>query len=276
MVKVGGAVLEDTSGVERPVGGVDGDGDRLSTEGGGELTAVSGGDVVEGGNVVSATVELAGLVTAGIRVFGGGGDAVLDDVLEGVVHPTTVASLVAEAARAVDQLLLGKVVLSLAVDSLVGLNLGVGGEGPARSARSLVLNGGDVTLGNPVDGGSGGGLSLGLFDVSGLNVEGEVGGGELFGGQVHELVGGHDVGLFGVSVVGLDHLEVLLEDHHSEAIVFGVSVLLAVDLFPGLELLDDVLGDTSLLESHHVLTLEEGEGTGQQGDGGEGVQNFHF
>jgi hypothetical protein len=139
---------------------------------------------------VEAALALDGLVGVGGL---GVNTVVLDDVLESLVHQTTVAgederrrrtkarhkpAIVTLGTRAVNEVLLrerdevssGKAVLSLE---------GAGGrEGPARAALSLVLDRGDDTLGAPVDLGGeganiggggglgdGGGVVLGNLEV---------------------------------------------------------------------------------------------------------------
>jgi len=43
VVKVGSTVSEDTTGIEGPVGGINGDGNGSTTEGGDDLVTVTGG-----------------------------------------------------------------------------------------------------------------------------------------------------------------------------------------------------------------------------------------
>jgi len=158
MVEVGSTVSEHTSGIEGPVGGINGDGNGSSTEGIDDLVTVSGstsGSVSL--NVVRSTLNLTGTILGGVSVRSLIGDTVLRDVLEGVVHPTTIASLVSEGSGTINELLLGEGGGTGALDSLQGLDGSDGGEGPARTARSLVLHSGHLTGGNPVDGGVGGG-----------------------------------------------------------------------------------------------------------------------
>jgi len=109
----------------------------------------------------------------------------------------------------------------------------------------LVLDGGN--LGAPIDGVGDGEVLINdhFLDVGGLVflVNGEVGGDELLGGQVHELVGGHGVGFSLSGVVGLDHFVVSVEDGHSVLfVVVGVVELSVLD-FPGGEGLEDFFGE---------------------------------
>lgn len=93
MVEAGGAVAEDSALVWGPVGGIDGDGDGAASQGVGQGSASSvvgvAGDLEGAG--VGGAASLNGLVWVG----GLGGDSVVLDVFEGVVHKTTVAGLVA-------------------------------------------------------------------------------------------------------------------------------------------------------------------------------------
>jgi hypothetical protein len=129
-------------------------------------------------------------------------------------------------------------------ESLGGLELGGGfdgsggGEGPARSALSLVLDGGNVTLFKPVDGR--GGRSRVNVDVAGEDVvgsveESEVLSLEFFVGGDHELVDSEGVG--GVSRVALDGVQVLGEHGHSVLFFLGGGHLDVVFTAPFLELL---------------------------------------
>lgn len=95
----------------------------------GDISVSSEGRTNVGG-VVSA-LSLDGLIgVAGLSV----NSTVLDDVLEGIVHQTTIASIVSIAGGAVHQVLLGegdKVSSGNLVDTLSGSS---GGEGPAVTA----------------------------------------------------------------------------------------------------------------------------------------------
>lgn len=76
---------------------------------------------------------------------------VFDDVLEGIVHQTSSTTIVSLAGGAVDEVLLGEgnqVSFSEEPGTFHGSG---GGEGPARSALTLILNWGDSSLGSPVD-----------------------------------------------------------------------------------------------------------------------------
>ena len=73
-------------------------------------------------------------------------NSVLLDVLEGVVHKTTIAAHVSvDASSAVNELLLGVGVESTSGKELSTLDGTGGGESPARTALALVLDGGNGT-----------------------------------------------------------------------------------------------------------------------------------
>lgn len=93
-----------------------------------------------------------------------------------------------------------------------------GGEGPAGTALALVFNGGDGTLGSPIDGSGDGSVDGGVLS-DGLGGETIVEFLELSGGEVHESVEIHIVGSLGVGHVLLDLLVVGVEDGHSVVLI---------------------------------------------------------
>ena len=110
-------------------------------------------DVGESGDVVSGlNVSLAASVLSGVSVVGLWGDSVFDDVLEGKIHKSSVASFVSVfSSGAINELLLweaGEGSVSLEDSSF---DWSGGWEGPAWSAWSLVLDWGDCSLGGPID-----------------------------------------------------------------------------------------------------------------------------
>jgi len=141
--------------LERVVRSIDGDGDGSDgARGNQERGFVSGLDSVvslHGGSNVGG-VELARSVLRNVGVRGFRVDTVVgDDVLEGIDHETSVASLVSERSRAVHQVLLRKTDEGLSSLKNVGSFERSGGrERPARSALSLVLDSGDGVLLSPV------------------------------------------------------------------------------------------------------------------------------
>lgn len=131
MIQTVRAVREDTRAVQLPVVGIDGDGDGLLDDSGGQLVNVTLGDIGEATDLEGATSSGAGSVNSGvgIRVFGG--DTVGLDIGETVIHQSTVAALVALRGGAIDQLLLGEGLQSLAGQEGQTFQRSSGGEGPA-------------------------------------------------------------------------------------------------------------------------------------------------
>jgi len=131
VVEVGGAVGEDSLAVELPLFGVNGDGDGGNVNGGGELVNISGGDVNEGGDLRFSLGDLALLVNGlvGILVFGG--DSVINDELETIVHKSSVATLVAVLGGAINELLFREGEGSLSGNGEGGFEGTGGGECPA-------------------------------------------------------------------------------------------------------------------------------------------------
>ncbi len=195
---------QHTGGIELEAGlvGLNGNRHGLLGDGGAESIGVLLGHIVVAGDGGGGGARrgLARTVSSLVRVcLLSAQTTVVDDVLEGVVHQATVAALVAVAAGAVHQLLLGE------RHQLAGLDLGDtldragGGESPAGSALTLVLDGGHGALGHPVDGGG----EVGRLDtqqrgvnrvdaLAGSTPSTDVSGGELLAGKVGEAV--HSLG----------------------------------------------------------------------------------
>jgi len=89
---------------------------------------------------------LAGLVSGNIGVVALRADTIGGDPSEGVVHQTAIASLVARAASAVNQHLFREGRQLLVLDEHGTLERAGSGESPARSALTLILDGGDGAL----------------------------------------------------------------------------------------------------------------------------------
>jgi hypothetical protein len=174
---------------------------------------------------VPAGAEFGGVWVGGLSL-----NAVLLNVLEGVVGPSSVASVVAELAGAVEELLLGEGDQLAIDDELGALESTGGGEGPAGAALTLVLDTGDGALGNPVNGISVAG-NLNNLLIRFLNVHGKKSGvelEELLGGQIGEAIGSEPVGVLG-GVGLLDVLHVGVEYTNSE-FLFGGGVVGLVPL----------------------------------------------
>ena len=162
--------VHDSAGVGGPLGGIDGNGHgAVLLEGGDDGIGVlsagletlalvlgvspvgdgSSGEGGEGGGAGSGDSLSRGVGVVGLGAHAAGGL----DVLEGVGGKSSVAALVDGVAG--DELLggeLGEGVSGNGPGSLDGLG---GGEGPARSALLLVLDGGELALVVPVEGAGG-------------------------------------------------------------------------------------------------------------------------
>eukprot|EP00757_Euglenozoa_sp_SAG-D1_P019788 gene19788-biopygen818 len=167
-----------------PGGGIDGDGNRSAGLKVGEHLGLAVGDVLvsgdDGSNGVSGGGAGGHLPQSGDIGVGGLSLAlsasVGDDPVEGVVHESSLASVVDGVAG--HKHLLGDGNEGVSGKEPLSLDVSGGGEGPAGSALPLVLDVGDGTLGSPVDGvggqlvllvevSRGGGVSLG---VEGLGI----------------------------------------------------------------------------------------------------------
>jgi len=224
---------QNTSGVELEDGlvGLDGDGDGSDVGGGEESGLIAGRDInILGDGDTGLGDGLAGSIGGGVGIGGLSGESLLGDgVLEGVVHQTTRAPVVSVGLRAVNQLLLGEGDEASLGDEPSSFHGTGGGERPARTALSLVLDGGDGTLGDPVDrSGQDDVVSVGEVSRAGeIASDGLVAGEglELLSAHVGKLVDSHGPGS-SLGVVGVDGVDILLEDVESgEEIV--VVVLLA-------------------------------------------------
>jgi len=159
VVAAGGG--EDTTRVELEGGlvGLNGDRDGAILDEGREVVLVARRVVDIRANRGDRRAGLASSLDTLVRVRRFGADAVLDDVLEGIVHETAIASLVAIGRGAVHELLLRERDQGAGRDGVGALDGASGGEGPARAALTLVLDGGNGVLGAPVqrgrDGASG-------------------------------------------------------------------------------------------------------------------------
>lgn len=124
--------------------GVDGDGDwSLGSDGDLQLLLVSLRQVnvslVVSSNSLLVEVALHVTSLVGVRVLGVD-SVVVADVLEGLVHESSVASMVSVLGGAVDEVLLGERDELSELTGVLSLEGSGGREGPAGSAHSLVLD----------------------------------------------------------------------------------------------------------------------------------------
>jgi len=126
---------DDTTGVslEGELVGLNGNGDWSDGEGGLKLVWGSWGHIDESGNLTLGlrSIISAGALVSGVWVSGLELDSLGLNVLEGVVHKTTIAAHVSVAAGAVNELLLRVGLQVSGGDELGTLDGSGGGESPA-------------------------------------------------------------------------------------------------------------------------------------------------
>lgn len=259
---------DDTATIELPGRLVSFNGNRDGLLDGGRKNLGEGllGDTLVSAGVGSDELDVVGdsarlLVSlVGVELLEGHAGSVGID--HGDIRPAAIATVA--RLGTVDQLLLREGQQDVLGDLVETLKGAGGGESPAGAAVTLVLDGGDGTLGSPVEGLGGGGgeggavngggavlISLdvgGLVHASGLLLE-------FLTGEVSELVDLHGEGLGGVGVVGEDGSVVGGEDGSSQdllgggvfLVVFGLPVSPEVVNVSLAHLGDDVLvnDDTS-------------------------------
>jgi len=244
--------------LERGVRSINGNGDRLKSNSVQKSVLRSRSNIGVGGeggtNVVP--VESAGVGSSGgvrVRSFGVN-TSVLDDVLESLIHETTVASLVSFGGGAVDEVLLGEgdeVLGGQEVGTFSGTS---GRERPARSALSLVLDVGDGTVLSPIPRGRDRHIDIDFSNS--LDVLGDVHAaspsGELLSGLVGEFIDSNgEASSLGVKSVN----EVIVVSEDGESVLgFGERLVhFAIVSLP-------------LVEGFSVFTFGEGKSTGKEGD----------
>jgi hypothetical protein len=144
VVSRGGAgAREDTGfvGLEAIAGGVDSDSNGLTIDSGHHGGVVSRyGGVSLGVNFTISRFVLASTVNTSVRVGGFELGRLSLEVLEGLVSPATVATVAVGVA--INLLLGGELQESTGLDAVTGLGGLSGSERPARTALSLILDGG--------------------------------------------------------------------------------------------------------------------------------------
>jgi len=222
VVELGAAsILEHTRLVELKLGlvSLNGDADGLLGDSGNQLSLVVLGNIGIRGNGHSVVSSLGSLASVGASggvgvVRLGGESSVGDGVGEGVVHKTTLAAVVALGDRAVNKLLLREGNKVASGNGVGTLDRSSRGERPARTALSLVLDGGDGIVVTPVNSA---GIDLGEGDLIARagGVHGaKVSSSPLLTRHVSELVDAQVIGvdtLGKLGVVLVDELNVLGE-----------------------------------------------------------------
>jgi len=118
---------------------------------------------------------LASTIDTLVRIRGFRADAVGNDVLKGIIHQPTIASLVTIRGGAIHELLLREGHQGASGDLVSTFHGASGGESPAGPALTLVLDGGDGSLGAPVERGGNIGDGFGGAEVLGSDVFADTG-----------------------------------------------------------------------------------------------------
>jgi len=155
--------VENTSSVVLPWLSIAADGERHGFERLVHRVLVSrDGDDLANVNSRAASVGSTTSITSSVRVAAVGVEAVSLNPAESFTRVSSVASSIRSIA--INNLLRRSIGDSTSGNEIRGFGFLNGGEGPARTALSLVLDWGGLTSGNPVDGTSWG-LQLGLRGV---------------------------------------------------------------------------------------------------------------
>jgi len=118
-----------------------------------KLSWVVGWDIIVWGNSNNTfwLLVVAWTVLSSVGIVAFGFELVLFDVLEGIVHKTTITTIVTEWAWAINELLFWEWDKITSLDGASTFNGTSGGEWPAWSTLTLVLNWGNSILGSPVN-----------------------------------------------------------------------------------------------------------------------------
>ncbi len=256
MVERSFAVTEHSALVWRPVSSIYSNRNGASSQSDSQVVAIF--DISISTNLEWSCGLLAGLLDSLVWVVILVNNSFVSNELEGVIHKTSVAGLVAIRSRAINQLLLREA-LKLSIGKFrKTLERSSSRESPARSALSLILHWSHSTLRISINVTNNSVVFIVLNVAAGFLVrdKSKVSLSELLLGKGGELVKTHFVGSVLVGVVSVDLGEVLEEDALSIGVLelrcIGDSVL----GFPGLELGDLVGG---LLSEEHCSSADDGE-----------------
>jgi len=197
--------------LERLLGSINGNRGRGLVDSVQQSSFISLRNIVEAGQGSSA---ICSVVSAGVRASGGVwvrsfsiNSMVGDDILEGLVHEATIASLVSLGGRAIDQILLGEAWETSGFQEVGTFSGTSGGETPATSALLLVLNSSDGSFGSPVPRGWGGRRCVCYGNCCLGDIHSVGPSSKFLTGFISEFVQGNSKS-FGSGVVGSDELEV--------------------------------------------------------------------
>jgi len=235
------SIRDDTARVELPVQtrGIDGNRDGLLSNGLNQGVGVVGRDISVGldgdGRFARRGFARTILSSVGIVTFSAE-TTISNDEFESLVHQTTFATFVTIAAGAVNQFLFrqrdhgGTAVFN----HVISFNRASGREGPAGTALTLILDGGDLASSSPVNRGGGLDGSIKLSNVLGANEivldvdKAVVLSAEFVVGHITELVHGQFVSAFSLGLVAANVVQVVTENSSTASLFSGRSVGLAV------------------------------------------------
>jgi hypothetical protein len=246
--------IENTSRVELEsiLVSFNSDGDGLKSNSGLEGIQVVGSDVNVLGDLGNGSAGLArsSLSSVGVRSFRAK-SIVADDVLEGIIHQSSIASLVSKARRAVNQLLLRERNKLSSLEGMSSFNGSSGGERPARSTLSLVLDGGNSVVISPVDG-------IRNSDQS-VHVQGNSGNGSINSRELQSSLLGLEFSKGHISeFVDIQSPRSLLSIVVGDQVVVGLEDVVSMSIFSSRVAL--VVGDLELGELVLVFLLRDTEG----------------
>jgi hypothetical protein len=183
---------------------------------------------LEGSSAVGSFV-VASSVLSGVGVAGFGVNSLVgDDVVHGLGHESSIASLVSLAGGAIHQVLFRQRNELLGGDEVASLSGSSGGERPARSALSLVLDGGNGSSGVPVPAGGKSLRGRGADGAGGGVFGSQIELGEFLDRKVSKFVHGDGEAQV-LGIVSVDEVQVALEgvvSNHELIVVVRLLVLL--------------------------------------------------
>ena len=234
--QIGSTIVENSSFVILEILSINNDWNWSGSQSVGKTVAVRDGngaiDFEEPSN------SPAGLKISNVRVGSPSGDSIRFNIVESVVHPAIVASIVAEALWAVNHLLDWVLLLNLEENDWNSLNGANCRKCIAGSAWSLVFDWTHSSKWDPIYDRT----IRNNFDFHFLVVFvflecGEVLMSELFFGKVGKLVDSHVIGPSEKWVVGVDFLKILFKDFHPVQVFGTIKISPNLEfLFPGIEL----------------------------------------
>jgi len=133
--------------------GIDSDSNGLLDNGGGELINISFGDIGERFNINRGVIMMivAFSFSGLIRVFSFSGNSSSLNIFKGIIHQSSVTSLISIFSRAINELFFRERFKFFFFNERGSFEGSGGREGPARSTLSLIFDGSDGSSFVPVD-----------------------------------------------------------------------------------------------------------------------------